>query len=113
MQHSPLLVTIFFAASCAVIALGTYVVTTGRTPRLPWRPFQFETQARVRAQGAGTILIGAVLLLSALAVNFGSNSPVRSYWILAVWIALIGGLLGVRFMIDRSGRSAAARERLK
>lgn len=95
-----------FAASCAVIALGMFVVATGRTPNLPGRPSRPESQARVRAQGTGIVLIGVVLLLSALAVNFGSHSPVRAYWVLAVWVALIGGLLGVRYMIDRNGRPA-------
>jgi hypothetical protein len=109
MQLPPVLLMVLFVVSSAVIDLGIYVATTGRTPNVPWRPSQSESQARVRAQGTGVVLIGAVLLLSALAVNFGSSSPVRAYWVLAVWVALIGGLLGIRYMIDsRKPRTTAA-----
>jgi hypothetical protein len=107
MNVPPYLLIILFTASCAVIVLGMYVVVTGRTPRVLWRAPQPEIQARDRAQGTGMVLIGVVLLLSALAVNFGSHSPVRAYWVLVVWVALIAGLLGVRYMVDRSRRPAS------
>ena len=107
MNLPPYLLIILFAASCAVILFGMYVVVSGRTPQVLWRPRQPMIEARVRAQGTGMVLIGVVLLLSALAVNFGSHSPVAAYWVLVVWVALIAGLLGVRYMIDRSGRQAS------
>src|SRR5258708_36368952 len=83
---SALLITLI-AASSAAIATGTYVVVSGRTPRVPWCPTQAQARTRARAQGAGLVLIGGVLLLSALAVAFGSHSSVRAYWILEVWVA--------------------------
>lgn len=107
MDVPPYLLMILLAASCAAIVLGMYVALTGRTPRVLWRPPQAERPSRTRKQGTGVVLIGSLLLISTLAVNFGSHSPVRAYWVLVVWVALIGALLGVRYMVDRSGRPAA------
>jgi hypothetical protein len=107
MDVPPYLLMILFAASCAAIVLGMFVAVTGRTPRVLWRPPHAERPARSRKQATGVVLIGTLLLISTLAVNFGSHSPVRAYWVLVVWVALIGGLLGVRYMVDRSGRPAS------
>jgi drug/metabolite transporter (DMT)-like permease len=98
------LLTTLFATSGSAIALGIYVAVTGRTPRVHWLATQAQTGTRVRAQGFGLILIGGVLLLSAFAVELGSHSSERAYWVLVVWVALIGGLIGVRYMVGGSRR---------
>src|SRR5258708_20359558 len=75
---SALLITLI-AASSAAIATGTYVVVSGRTPRVPWRPTQAQARTRVRAQAAGLVLIGGLLLLSAPAAASWAHYSLLPY----------------------------------
>ncbi len=95
-----------YAVSGAAIVLGLYVVLSGRIPRTLRRRASVVPEARTRVEGAGMVLVGGLLLLSTIAVDLGRHSLVRPYWALLVWVGLLGGLLGIRYMTGRSQRAA-------
>jgi hypothetical protein len=101
------MVMTLYAVSGATIVLGAYVAFTGRIPRTVWRKAAGQPRTQTRAQGSGMVLIGGLLLLSTVAVDLGSHSLVRPYWVLLVWVALLGALLGIRYMTGRSQRATS------
>lgn len=101
------MVMTLYAVSGAAVVLGAYVALSGRIPRTVWRKASMEARPRTRAQGVGMVLVGGVLLLSTIAVDLGSHSLVRPYWVLLVWVGLLGGLLGIRYMTGRGQRAAS------
>jgi len=101
------MVMTLYAVSGAAIVLGAYVALSGRIPRTVWRKASPEPRSRTRAQGSGMVLIGGLLLLSTVAVDLGTHSLVRPYWVLLVWVALLGALIGIRYMTGRSQRATS------
>lgn len=101
------MVMTLYAISGAAIVLGAYVAFSGRIPRTVWRKASTEARTRTRAQGTGMVLVGGLLLISTFAVDLGSHSLVRPYWVLLVWVGLLGALLGIRYMTGRSQRTAS------
>ena len=101
------MVMTLYAVSGAAIVLGVYVALSGRIPRTVWRRASAVAQARTKAEGAGMVLVGGLLLTSTFAVDMGRHSLVRPYWVLLVWVGLLGALLGIRYMTGRGQRAAS------
>lgn len=98
MDAWPVLVMSLYALSAAALMLGGYVALSGRLPRIIWRNAARTPAAGTRAQGAGLLLIAGLVLTSTVAIDLGQHSLVRPYWVLLVWVGLLGGLLGIRYL---------------
>jgi hypothetical protein len=100
-------IVLAYVAAAAVIVPAVSMIGFGKVPRFLSRGAD-ASKTRIRMEGIGLLLIGAFILVDALAADLGRRSEVPQDWILLVWVLLAAGLIGIRYMAGRAEGSRPA-----
>src|SRR6202022_917998 len=98
-------IVLAYVAAAAVIIPAISMMGFGKVPRFLRRGAN-PGKTRNRMEGAGLFLIGAFILVDALAADLGRRSEVPQDWILLVWVLLAAGLIGIRLLAGRADSNA-------
>jgi multisubunit Na+/H+ antiporter MnhB subunit len=102
-------VALLYGISAGVVALGLLTMATGRIPHLLRATSLPQPTDRIRLDGAGLVLLGLFMLLTALASGRG-DGVLRSWLLLAIWLSFTCAMLVLRVINRRLDATAQKRK---